>query len=152
MKKLKIFIILILTITNYVFSQTPNIKWDVNYSIEKNNEHKLIVSGEIAENWYVYGMNIPEGGPLPLYLSVENSDEIIESIKFTEISKPKTMYDNVFEMNISSYYPKIEILCKFNLKVETIDTINLIIDGQACNKKDGRCIQIYETIPINLKK
>ena len=94
-------------------------------------------------------MNISDGGPLPLYLSFEDAENIVSAAEFTEISKPKEMYDEVFEMKTSSYSGKVEIKCKFVPKKE-VKNINLIIDGQACNKSNGSCVQVYETIPIEI--
>ena len=96
-------------------------------------------------------MNMDEGGPLPLFISFEDAENKIITSEFTEISIANKMYDEVFGMDVNSYTKKVEIKCMFVPKRGT-EKITLIIDGQACNKKDGSCIQVYETIPLEILK
>lgn len=130
------------------FAQEASITWQVEQTRDADGSYILNITADISHDWYMYGMNMDEGGPLPLYLSFEDSDEKTTSVKFEEITKAKTMYDDVFEMDVMSYTDKVHIKCIFVPKTE-VKSLDLIIDGQACNKKDGSCIQVYDSIPIN---
>ncbi len=134
-----------------MLAQESNIEWKIDQSREATGSHSLIISAEIPNTWYIYGMNMDEGGPLPLHLSFEDSKNLLHVVEFKEISKPKEMYDDVFKMNVNSYMEKVEIKCVFVPKSD-VTKINLIIDGQACNKKDGSCVQVYENIEIEILK
>ena len=133
------------------FSQESLLSWDFEQSRQDNGSYVLTIKADIPTDWYIYGMNMDEGGPLPLYLGFEDADNLINSFEFTEIKKAKTMYDDVFGMNLMSYSDKVEIKCVYVPKPDT-ESISLIIDGQACNKKDGSCMQVYESIPIEISK
>ncbi|PLX05974.1 MAG: hypothetical protein C0596_15880 [Marinilabiliales bacterium] len=133
----------------FTFAQESIVTWKIDQSIEDTGAHIMTISAEIPHDWYIYGINMDEGGPLPLYMGIEDADNKVSAYSFIEISKPKEMYDDVFGMTVNSYFEKVEIKCKFVPKTD-ITEINLIIDGQACNKKDGSCVQVYETIPVEL--
>lgn len=130
------------------FAQETPVQWQVEQTRDTDGSYVLDITAEISHNWYMYGMNMDEGGPLPLYLSFDNSKNLTTSCIFKEVSKAKTMYDDVFEMDVMSYTDKVHIRCVFVPKTD-VKSLDLIIDGQACNKKDGSCIQVYESIPIN---
>ncbi len=134
-----------------IFSQEPVIDWKIDQSRADSGSHILKISAKIPHDWYIYGMNMEEGGPLPLFLSFEDVDNTVNSAVFKEISKPKQMFDEVFDMNVNTYMEYVEIECEFVPKGDLSD-INLIIDGQACNKKDGSCVQVYKLIKIEIMK
>ncbi|MDD2387754.1 MAG: protein-disulfide reductase DsbD family protein [Bacteroidales bacterium] len=131
------------------YAQESIVNWKIQQSREVTGSHILIISAEIPQEWYIYGMNMEKGGPLPLFFAIENDDEKVIVAEFSEISKAKEVYDDVFSMNVSSYFDKVEIKCTFIPKSETTE-FNLIIDGQACNKKDGTCVPVYQTIPVEI--
>lgn len=148
-KTLLLSFLLVLSIS--IFAQESIVNWKVDQSREETGSHILKISAEIPHDWYIYGMNMEEGGPLPLYLSFEDSENLVNSVEFKEISKPKQMFDDIFGMNVNTYMEYVEIKCIFVPK-SNVSTINLIIDGQACNKKDGSCVQVYQTIEIEIMK
>jgi hypothetical protein len=148
----KTFVIILLAIISFAtFSQESIVNWKIEQSREETGSYLLNISAEIPYGWYIYGMNMDEGGPLPLFISFEDAENKIITSEFTEISIANKMYDEVFGMDVNSYTKKVEIKCMFVPKRET-EKITLIIDGQACNKKDGSCIQVYETIPLEILK
>ena len=142
---------LLFVISISLFAQESIIDWKIDQSREDTGSHALLISAEIPVDWYIYGMNMEEGGPLPLFIEFEDSENLMHAVEFKEISKPKEMYDDIFEMNVNSYTKKVEIKCIFVPK-EGVSTVNLIIDGQACNKIDGSCVQVYENIKIEIIK
>lgn len=148
MKKI-LTISLLVFIGVFTYAQESIVTWKVEQSIEDTGSHILTLSAEIPHDWYIYGMNMDEGGPLPLYIGIDDADNKVSAAEFSEISKPKEMYDDVFGMTVNSYFDKVEIKCKLVPRTD-IKEINIIIDGQACNKKDGSCVQVYETIPVTL--
>ncbi len=133
------------------FAQEAPVQWQVEQYRDSDGSYILDITADISHDWYMYGMNMEEGGPLPLFLSFENSESLTSSCVFEEVSKAKTMYDDVFEMDVMSYTDKVHIRCVFVPKAD-VKSLDFIIDGQACNKKDGSCIQVYESIPVNFLK
>lgn len=130
------------------FAQETPVQWQIEQSRDSDGSYVLDITADISHDWYMYGMNMEEGGPLPLYLSFDDSDNLTISNLFKEVSKSKTMYDDIFEMDVMSYTDKVHIRCVFVPKTD-VKNLDLIVDGQACNKKDGSCVQVYESIPVN---
>ncbi len=140
----------ILLIMNLAFADTDNIvKWNVECIETDNNTYEIKLHGKISENWYIYGMHLGDDGPLPLYIGFQEFPGLNVVKEFDENEKPKEIFDNIFNMNVS-YYEK---QAGFSSKIKTEgggEYLILIIDGQACYTKDGSCIQVYDEIKINL--
>ena len=141
----------ILTISFGVFSQTNPITWSISQSRVADGSYDVIISADIHHDWYIYGMNIGEGGPLPLVISLEDQENVVHSAHFSEITPAVTMYDEVFGMDVSTYKSHAEFKCNYNPKT-AISSITLIIDGQACNKINGSCVQVFENIPFTISQ
>ena len=137
-------------IANFAIAQESPISWEINESRADDGAYIINISAVIAHDWYVYGMNMDEGGPLPLFISFEDTDSLVSAFKCEEIVIAKKMYDEVFEMDVMSYKNRIHIKCRYVPYAE-VTQLNLTIDGQACNKSNGSCMQVYESIPITIK-
>ena len=132
-------------------AQDEPANWSITQSRSEDGSYNLIITADIHQEWYIYGMNISDGGPLPLLLSIENQETVISSAVFSEITTPTVMYDEVFEMNVSSYMHQARFKCNYVPK-SAIMSVSLIIDGQACNKVNGTCIQVYQNITVNIQQ
>lgn len=133
------------------FTQENPVTWNINQSRSDDGSYNLHINADIQNSWYVYGMNLDEGGPMPLKFDINDKDNIIDSLDFKEVTQAITVYDDVFTMNVSSYQGKSEFLVNYVPKTE-INSLTLIIDGQACNTENGLCTLIYEEIPITIQK
>ncbi|MDR2836579.1 MAG: protein-disulfide reductase DsbD N-terminal domain-containing protein [Bacteroidales bacterium] len=150
MTKKKILIFTIFFSVNVIVSAQENhVKWIVSEIQTEQDSNVIIINAKIAENWYIYGMNIEEGGPLPLIIELfDEKDEIISG-KVYEISKSHVKYDEVFKMKVETFDTEAMFKYVFRLP-EGMKKMKLVIDGQACNTKDGACLPIYENIEIIL--
>lgn len=149
MNKLFLSLTICMCISINISCQNNPVKWDITSTNSSDNSYEINLQAEIEKDWYIYGLNIEEGGPLPLVITFENADQNLISYTIDETSLPTTTYDEIFEMNVASHSGKTNFTCTFTPKSNITD-LNLIIDGQACNKKDGSCSQIYTSIPIKL--
>jgi hypothetical protein len=150
MKKI-IFIVAILTFSLSVFSQESPVAWQVSQNRVVDGSRNIIITANINPNWYIYGMNMGEGGPLPLLLSFENQGSNVVWANFTEVTPATSMYDEVFSMNVTSYTLQAEFKCNYVPKAD-VTSLTLIIDGQACNKITGICAQVSQSIPILIQE
>ena len=134
----------------FAIGQEKPVTWQIEIL---DNSDGLKIYADINPEWYIYGMNIEEGGPLPLILSFETFDQNLEleDVRFEEVKLGKKIYDEVFGMDVIVYTDKIEILCTFSPKTN-VKNFYLLIDGQACNKKNGSCQPFFEKILVNLEK
>lgn len=126
--------------------ENPNIKWTLSSS-KNNNSFYVDINADIKENWYLYGINIEDGGPLPLLIQIEDSDNSIEKQEIISKSEAHTTYDELFKMDVETYKKNanFQLIYKPTIKKEEII---IIIDGQICNSLDGQCEAIYQKIKV----
>lgn len=143
-------ILLSLFIIGNLFSQDAEpAKWS--YEIENKTEGNIEITliADIESNWYIYAMNLPDGGPLPLFIAFDESDKLEFEEEFNSVKEAKELFDEVFKMNVAYYEGKT--VFKAVIKETTNENLKLIIDGQACYKVDGSCIQIFEEMILTIK-
>lgn len=148
MKKAILLILLNLMIFLGLLAQSNYGSWTYELKRIDTGAYNLKIKAIIDDKYYIYGMNIKEG-PLPLEFIFENQDENIISYDIKEISIPEVTFDEVFGSNVSTHSKKAEFECTFVPKTN-VNSLNLIIQGQACNKKDGSCFPINEILSIKL--
>ena len=88
----------------------------------------------IDQGWYIYGIDIPDGGPYPTSLSIDRVEGAVAVGGFeARDSKLNSGYDAIFEMTIGSY----EGTAKFVQLFKVTDKNKFVLEGdirsQACN-------------------
>lgn len=145
-----LLLVLISLMLNPVFSGNDKIsEWSYELHDRGGDKYEIVVKAKISEDWYIYGMNIPgDEGPLPLFIGFDESESIEILEDFYEKEKPSELFDAVFNMKVTYYDSKSSF--KSVIRTENLDEKTLIIDGQACYKRDGTCVQVYEEIQVKL--
>jgi len=114
------------------------VKWKFSSKRISNTEAELVFKATIQENWHIYSPSTPEGGPLPMVINYEKSNDFKTSGKIIELQKPEVEYDDVFDVN-TLYFKK---LANFRQKIRLTSPGAFIIKGnieyQACI--EGKCI------------
>lgn len=134
---MRIFLFLFCCIS-FSWGQDP-IQWQAQARQTDTNTFDIILKAYIQENWKLYDVNLPVGGPLPTLLMWKNAT----AIGILQGSKPKTGYDVIFEMDLA-YYTKELIWVQSVTTEATI--IELLIEYQACD--DSLCIFREDSISI----
>ncbi|MFW5767701.1 MAG: protein-disulfide reductase DsbD domain-containing protein, partial [Bacteroidota bacterium] len=157
MKKLmSLSIVLLLTGLSYLLplhgmaQQANPVTWELKTERVDDTHARLIMDASIEDNWHLYTMNFPDGGPVPLHFSFDESDNfrLIGDVK--ESPEPVESFDDVFEVDIkyqeghATYTQKVEILSTEDF------TITGLIDGQACFE-DGQCVLVSKDLSFNIK-
>lgn len=131
-------IYLLLLVAQSLWSQNT-VQWSAQARQTDSQTYDVVLSATIAENWKLYGTDLPEGGPLPTVLKWENASPV-GAIQGTT---PKTGFDPIFQMELS-YFTEGAMLVQ---AVETsADEIQLTIEYQACD--DAICIFREENLVI----
>lgn len=123
---------------SFSWGQDP-IQWQAQARQTDVNTFDVILKADIQENWKLYDVNLPDGGPLPTVLIWKNAT----AVGTLQASKPKTGYDIIFEMDLA-YYTK-ELIWVQSVTTES-STIELLIEYQACD--DSLCI--FREDPISI--
>ena len=134
-------LLLFLLVVQSLCAQENPIQWSAQAQQAEENTYDVILKASIQENWKLYDVNLPAGGPLPTLLIWNNAT----AIGALEGSTPKTGYDPIFEMELA--YHLEELVWVQSVKTSD-DNISITIEYQACD--DAICIFRDETLIIPL--
>ena len=116
------------------FAQSDPAVWKFSLEDKGDGEIELIANVAIEQGWYIYGTEIPDGGPYPTSLSIDKVEGAVAIGGFEpRDSKLNSGYDAIFEMTIGSY----ENAAKFVQRFKVTDKAKFALEGdirsQACN-------------------
>ncbi len=116
------------------FAQTDPTEWKFSLVDKGGGEIELVANVAIEQGWYIYGTNIPDGGPYPTSLSIDKVQGAVAVGGFVpKDSKLISGYDAIFEMTVGSY----ENQAKFVQRFKVTDKAKFVLEGdirsQACN-------------------
>jgi len=114
------------------------IKWS--YSSRKVSEktYELVFTATIDNNWHLYGLDVPEGGPRPTVFEFEPSDNYSLTGEITESPEPEEKYDEIFSLNVKLHSNEARFSQKIDILSDDPFTLTGIVDYQACD--DEQCI------------
>lgn len=137
MKKVILFFSLLLA-TVFNINAQDVIKWNFQLADKGNGEIELIASADIKAGWHLYDVYIPDGGPNPTSLSI---DELKGAKKIGDFkpfdSKLHKEFDPIFEMQIGYYEQKATFVQRFKVTDKGAFSLKGDVRAQACN--DSEC-------------
>ncbi|MEA1875123.1 MAG: cytochrome c biogenesis protein CcdA [Bacteroidota bacterium] len=145
-------IITMLLLSVFVNAQQVNpVSWT--FSTEQINEQEfyLIMSGNIEPDWHLYTIDIEEGGPMPMFIEFDESDNYSLVGGLSELPMPKEVFDDVFKITVKYHEKTVQYKQKIKLNTQDKFTIEGLLDGQACYDIDGRCVLVTEDMVFNIK-
>lgn len=137
MKKVILFFSLLLA-TVFNINAQDVIKWNFQLADKGNGEIELIATADIKAGWHLYDVYIPDGGPNPTSLSI---DELKGAKKIGDFkpfdSKLHKEFDPIFEMQIGYYEQKATFVQRFKVTDKEAFSLKGDVRAQACN--DSEC-------------
>ena len=112
------------------------VQW--NFELNKIEENLLdaVFTATIEGSWYLYDINLPEGGPVSTAVHFEKLRGCSLEGVLRNITKPKPYYEAVFEMNLRKH----EKTGIFAQRIRLSDPENYLIEGyiefMACNNEN----------------
>lgn len=135
MKKL---IMLFLLISTAGFSQILEpVKWKTSVEKISKLEYNLVFTATIDDHWHLYSQNVPENGPLPTVFSFSRANKYKLVGKASE-GKGKTVYEDVFEMEIKYFENKAVFKQRIQIENENLFSISGDIEFMSCD--NSRCV------------
>ena len=128
-------IIFLLSLSSLTFAQNE-VSWKFSLQDLGNGEIQLVADATLKRGWHLYDTKIPDGGPYPTSISI---DEIVGASPigdFHAIGKEVVVaYDQVFEMNIGTFDNSAQFVQVF--KITDKKSFKLVGDvrAQACDDK-----------------
>lgn len=128
-------ILLIIFLSAAASAQIYNpVTWDYTYVKTGDNQFELRFTATIEEGSHIYGMDIPEGGPIPTSFRIDSAASYnIEGAPFT-ITEPVEKFDEAFTMDIKTYSETAEFGQKISGNAASFKVTGAVM-YMACNNK-----------------
>lgn len=103
-----LFLVVSLFFTLGVSAQDNNpVSWEFEISDEPNvmGMYEITFTATIEEKWHMYSQNLPspDDGPLPTVFTFDFKDEFKIIGKVVEETKPHSVFDDVFEVQVNYF-------------------------------------------------
>jgi len=137
MKKTSLLLAVVLfAVTGAVAQVLDPVKWQVASKKLNDREAGVFVKAVIRDGWHIYGMNVPDGGPISTSFTFAPSKDFDLNGKVAAPA-PKSKYEEVFKMNVPFYAKEVTFQQKVKLnKGQT--TVKGAVEFMACDKE--RCL------------
>ncbi|WP_437919271.1 protein-disulfide reductase DsbD domain-containing protein [Sphingobacterium sp. LRF_L2] len=137
MKKLSLLIIAVLCTVGGAIAQIYNpVKWSVASKKLNSKEAVVFVKATIDEGWHIYGLNVPDGGPIATTFQFTPSKDFTLNGKVAAPT-PQSKYEKDFKMDVPFYSKEVTFQQKVKLS-KNQTTVKGVVEFMACDK--NRCL------------
>lgn len=127
--------VLIILLGSKAFSAP--VSWTFKLIDKGNGEIALQADAIISNGWHLYGTEIPEGGPYPTSLSIDEVKGATAVGNFHATTKAIKVFDKIFEMEVTYFDNKATFVQNFKVSDKNSFVLKGDIRAQACN--DTEC-------------
>jgi thiol:disulfide interchange protein DsbD len=114
------------------FGQSP-LSWRFSLEDAGNGEVNIVAVATVEAGWYIYATEIPDGGPTPTTLTIEEVTGARVVGEFRSETAPRMGFDTVFEMELGKH----DGTTRFVQRLQVTDRATFAVAGyvraQACN-------------------
>ncbi len=123
----------LLSLSLYAESQIFDpVTWDYTYEKKGDNLYEVVLSATIEEGSHIYGMSVPDGGPIPTSFTFDTLSGYKLDGKIIEVTPPVEKMDEAFGFKIQTFSSKAEFRQKI-ISSEASFTVKGILNYMACN-------------------
>ena len=135
MKKLLLLLLAFLAFANGNSQIKKPVKWTSKTEKISETEFNLVMNATIEEGWHMYSQFTPDGGPLPMVVTIKNKKGNFELVGKTKESAYKKEFNKDFE--IDEYYFEGKATLTQRVKITNPKTSKIVInlDYQACQNQ-----------------
>ncbi len=135
-KSLTTSVLLLITLSLHADVIKP-VKWEHTLKQIDAHTYEIIFKASIDKGWHLYGLNIPEGGPIATSFTYNNlvGAELLGNMQTSK--KPLVKYDNTFEMELELFDGIVSFSQKIKKTTEGA-AIKGFVEFMACD--DARCL------------
>jgi thiol:disulfide interchange protein len=132
MKKLILFLFSVFFASFSSAQVYDPVTWDFGYEKTGDKQYELVFTASIENNWHIYAMDLPDGGPIPTSFSFDTVPGFKLEGKAYEVTKPVEVLDEAFGFKIRTFSTKAEFRQKI-VAVEPSFTVKGAVNFMACN-------------------
>jgi len=132
------------------FAQIDNpVKWKFATEKLSDDELQLTIVATIEDGWHLYGQFFPDGGPVKLSITFEESADYQLVGKAVESPKPHVEHDDIFMIDVQYFEKKATFTQK--IKILSTKKFKLVgeVSGQACY--DDKCVLVGDEFELKIK-
>jgi len=111
------------------------VQWSFSTKKISDTQYDLIIQAQIEPGWHVYGVKLPEGGPLPVEIAFEESNLFTPIDSLREEPAAKVTFDDMFEMEVGLHDGQAKFIHRVEIKGNETVLIKGELSGQACDDK-----------------
>ncbi|MBL7784905.1 MAG: hypothetical protein JNM36_03310 [Chitinophagales bacterium] len=124
------------------------VKWQTKLETLGEQEYVVKFSAHLDKGYYIYSVEMPEGGPLPTAFDFSKAKQLTVLGKTEEVSEHiKEGYDQMFEMDVRKFAEEVTFVTKVKLN-STKGTCQIPVDYMVCNEKS--CIKLDDNLEVLL--
>jgi thiol:disulfide interchange protein len=127
------------------------VKWGFSTNKVSSGEIELLITANIEEGWHIYGLSMPDGGPVATSFNIRPSKGYNLEGGMISIKPAQKVYDKIFNMEIELYEKQVEFKQLVRLNIQQ-DTVRGTVTYMACNNL--QCTppdEIEFIVPLNEK-
>ena len=124
-------------------------KWTSRTEKISGNEFNLIFEGTIEDGWHIYSQWTPDGGPLPMEVTIKNAKNNFQLVGKAQESKTKKQFNPVFEVDEIYWDKKVTITQKVKVINDKLTSIDATLEFQICKES---CINQDKDFTFKLPK
>jgi len=124
----------IFSIANAVCQIYNPVKWSFASKRLNHNGAVIFFKANISNGWYIYGLNVPAGGPSSTTI-ILNPGKDFTLNSAPQGPKAKTKYESVFKLNIPYHIGEVVFQQKIKLNSKKATTVSGKISFMTCNNE-----------------
>ncbi len=133
---LSVFIALSIAVCS---SQVFNpVKWKYRIEESDNENADLYFTAKIDKGWHLYGLNIPDNGPVATSITFKDTTAFEILGKPVSLNKPDIKYDPYFDMNLELFSNELMLKQRIKKRTKSNFQITGYIEFMSCD--DQRCL------------
>lgn len=138
MKKVALFLVMVLSLTNLSAQVLEPVKWSFSQSDVVDGEAEIFFKASIDQGWHLYSVNIPDGGPIKTSFNFEENAnvELVDGI--VQSPEPEKEFDSTFQMDLEWFSHEATFTQKVRLLTDEPVTIKGFLEFMCCN--DETCL------------
>ncbi|MEN9920105.1 MAG: hypothetical protein RL662_2541 [Bacteroidota bacterium] len=113
------------------------VSWKISLVDKGNGEIELVAAASIEAGWHLYDTQIPDGGPYPTSISIDDVKGATPVGSFNASnSKLIKEFDKVFEMQVGYYDRSATFVQRFKITDKSKFVLKGDVRAQACNDRE----------------
>lgn len=133
MKLKRLLSLCILFLLSFASFSQNEVTWRFVLEDKGSGEVELAAYATIREGWHLYDTEIPEGGPYPTTLSIDEITGAEPIGEFQAATQPVVKFDPVFNMNIGTFDNAVKFVQRFKITTKASFTLQGDVRAMACD-------------------